>query len=90
MEEIIKKILEGTDTDSIIVKQLINLLDKNTAVPATLISEIDSFSPIYKLECPCCGEILEFQKYSQVVNPFLYCYKCGKKLLKVEEKEEKV
>ena len=86
MEELIKKIIEdlGLDED-IVVKRLINLIGKNEPVEVEYKETQDSFSNIYTTECPVCGETLTFERFSQTVKPYSYCYNCGQKLLKKQK-----
>lgn len=90
MENKIREILEAfEDLDPIIAKRLINDLGRNDPVEIVYSEMVDHFGTIYVATCPSCGENLRFDRYSQIVQQFNYCYRCGQKLRKNSEQVEK-
>lgn len=88
MEEMIKEIISKFEgLDPILLKRLENAIGRNEAIPAIFRQGQDSFGEWYEVECPSCGEIMKFQRYSQIMFPHNYCYQCGQKLLKQKENE---
>lgn len=83
MEEIIKQIADILESaDELTKKRILNMLGRNEAMEVEYHQYQDSLGSIYTADCPNCGNNLKFERYSQFVAPYNYCYHCGQKLLK--------
>lgn len=84
MDEIIKKILDDIgEIDPLKLARVLAALGREEPEEVIFNEDVDSFGKIYIATCPNCGENLRFERYSQVVLPYSYCYRCGKKLKKI-------
>lgn len=70
--------------------KILKALLRNDAMDAIYEESQDSFGHIYSVTCPSCGGSLEFNRFSEMVRPFNYCYYCGQKLFKKVKNDEEV
>ena len=81
---------EVEDIDPLEVRKILNMFDKNDPLDAVYKKiEDDYLGTLWLVECPSCGENLRFDRYSQIIQPYNFCYRCGQKLNKKDEIFEK-
>ncbi len=84
IETLLKKIIDEADIDSDTAKRILRMFNRNEPREVIYTEDEDSLGKIYTIECPDCGETLQFERNSQTAAPYLYCYKCGQKLKRKE------
>lgn len=91
-EKTIRELVEKftSDLSETEQKRILNALVRNDPMEAIYENYHDSFGNVSSVTCPSCGGSLEFNRFSEMVRPFNYCYYCGQKLFKKVKNDEEV